>query len=163
GRPQHRPQHRRPCRLRRHGGRRARNAHARRRVIVTTAAEMRRMDALTIERFGVPGAVLMERAGTGAAAILLDRFPHVRKRGVVVLAGKGNNGGDGLVVARALKKKRVRVDVILAVPASDVRGDARAKLLAWQRAGGKVQTVTAEKLEPLARALGRAGLVVDAL
>ncbi len=121
------------------------------------------MDALTIERHGIPGATLMERAGTGAAAILLDRFPHVRKHGVVVLAGKGNNGGDGFVVARALKKKRVRVEVILAVPASEIRGDARAKLQAWQRAGGKVQTVTAAKLDPLARALGRAGCVVDAL
>ena len=132
-------------------------------MIVTTAAEMRRMDALTIERFGVPGATLMERAGLGAATLLLERFPHVRKHGVVVLAGKGNNGGDGFVVARALKRKRVRVDVILAVPASDIRGDARIKLQAWQRAGGKVQTVTADKLEPLARALGRAGCVVDAL
>jgi NAD(P)H-hydrate epimerase len=132
-------------------------------VIVTTAAEMRRMDALTIERFGVPGAVLMERAGTGAAAILLERFPHVRKHGVVVLAGKGNNGGDGFVVARALKKKRVRVDVVVAVAPSEIRGDALVKLKAWQRAGGKVQQVTAEKLEPLARALGRAGCIVDAL
>src|SRR4029079_6304083 len=144
GGPQHRPQHRRPCRLRRHGGSRARDARARRRVIVTTAAEMRRMDALTIERFGVPGATLMERAGVGAATLLLERFPHVRKHGVVVLAGKGNNGGDGFVVARALKKKRVRVDVILAVSASDIRGDARTKLQAWQRTGGKVQTVTPE-------------------
>lgn len=132
-------------------------------MIVTTAAEMRRMDALTIERYGVPGATLMERAGVGAAALILERFPHVRKHGVVVLAGKGNNGGDGFVVARALKKKRVRVDVVLAVPASDIKGDARTKLLAWQKAGGKVQTVTAAKLDPLARALDRGGLVVDAL
>ncbi len=132
-------------------------------MIVTTAAEMRRMDALAIERFGVPGAVLMERAGTGAAAVLLARFPHVRKHGAVVVAGKGNNGGDGFVVARALKKKRVRVDVILAAAPSDVRGDARAKLDAWRRAGGKVQQVTAESLAPLARALERAGCVVDAL
>jgi NAD(P)H-hydrate epimerase len=124
---------------------------------------MRRMDALTIGRFGVPGATLMERAGTGAAAVVLARFPHVRKHGVVVVAGKGNNGGDGFVVARALKKKRVRVDVILAVPASEIRGDARAKLQAWQRAGGKVRTVTAAELEPLARALERRGLVIDAL
>ena len=72
-------------------------------MIVTTAAEMRRMDALAIERFGIPSTTLMERAGAGAAEILLARFPHVRKHGVVVLAGKGNNGGDGFVVARALK------------------------------------------------------------
>lgn len=132
-------------------------------MIVTTAAEMRRMDALAIDTAGIPGAVLMERAGSGAAAVLLDRFPHVRKHGVVVVAGKGNNGGDGLVVARALKKKRVRVEVILAAAARDVRGDAKVKLHAWRRAGGKVQTVTADALGPLARALDRAGCVVDAL
>ena len=132
-------------------------------MIVTTAAEMRRMDALAIERFGIPSTTLMERAGAGAAEILLARFPHVRKHGVVVLAGKGNNGGDGFVVARALKRRRVRADVILAVPASEIRGPARTKLQAWQRTGGKVQHVTATKLEPLARALARAGCVVDAL
>ncbi len=132
-------------------------------MIVTTAAEMRRMDALTIARFGVPGATLMERAGVGAAAIILARFPHVRKHGVVVLAGKGNNGGDGFVVARALRKKRVRVDVVLAVPASEIKGDARAKLLAWQKSGGKIIAVSDTRLQPLARALTRAGLVVDAL
>lgn len=132
-------------------------------MIVTTAAEMRRMDALAIERHAIPGATLMERAGTGAAAILLDRFPHVRKHGVVVVAGKGNNGGDGFVVARALKKKRVRVEVFLAVPPSEIRGDAKAKFQAWQRIGGKVRQVTAAQLDPLARALDRAGCVVDAL
>ncbi len=132
-------------------------------MIVATAAEMRRMDALTIERHGVPGAVLMERAGTGAAAALLERFPHVRKHGVVVLAGKGNNGGDGFVVARALKRRRVRVDVILAVPPSEIRGDAKTKLQAWQRAGGRVEPVTSTNLAPLARALEKHGLVVDAL
>lgn len=132
-------------------------------MIVTTAAEMRRIDALAIERFGVPSEVLMERAGVGAAEALLARFPHVRKAGVVVLAGKGNNGGDGFVVARALKRRRVRCEVILAAARGDVRPPARAKLLAWQRAGGKTTTIAAGDLGPLQRALAKAGCVVDAL
>ena len=132
-------------------------------MIVTTAAEMRRIDQLAIERFGVPAETLMERAGVGAAEAVLARFPHVRKTGVVVLAGKGNNGGDGYVVARALKKKRVRCEVILAVPRADVRPPARTKLLAWERAGGKTTVVTASDLGPLQRALARAGCVVDGL
>jgi NAD(P)H-hydrate epimerase len=132
-------------------------------VIVTTAAEIRRIDQLAIERFGVPAETLMERAGVGAAEALLARFPHVRKTGVVVLAGKGNNGGDGYVVARALKKKRVRCEVILTVPRADVRPPARTKLLAWERAGGKTTVVTAQDLGPLQRALARAGCVVDGL
>ena len=132
-------------------------------MIVTTAAEMRRIDALAIERFGVPSAVLMERAGIGAAEALLAAFPHVRKTGVVVLAGKGNNGGDGFVVARALKRRRVRCEVILAAGRGDVREPARAKLRAWERAGGKTTSITAADLGPLQRALARAGCVVDAL
>ena len=132
-------------------------------MIVTTAAEMRRLDTLAIERFGIPAATLMERAGTGAAEMLVARFPHVRKHGVVVLAGKGNNGGDGFVVARALKRRRVRAEVFLAVPVNEIRGPARTKLQAWQRAGGKVQRLTQENLAPLARAVTKAGCVVDAL
>src|SRR5882724_8068108 len=131
-------------------------------MIVTTAAEMRRMDALAIES-GIAAAVLMERAGAGAAEALLARFPHVRKTGVVVLAGKGNNGGDGFVVARLLKRRRVRCEVVLAARIDDVRDPARAKLRAWQRAGGKTTTISADDLGPLQRALARAGCVVDAL
>ena len=132
-------------------------------MIVATAAEMRRMDALAIERFGVPAATLMERAGSGAAAALLARFPHVRGRCVVVLAGKGNNGGDGFVVARALKRRGVRCEVFLAAKRGEIGEPARAKLLAWQRAGGRTSTVSATDLGPLARALSRAGCVVDGL
>src|SRR6266404_2168362 len=131
-------------------------------MIVTTAAEMRRMDALAIES-GIASTVLMERAGAGAAAALLARFPHARKAGVVVVAGKGNNGGDGFVVARLLKRRRVRCEVILAARVDDVRDPARAKLHAWQRAGGKTTTITADDLGPLQRALARAGCIVDAL
>ncbi len=131
-------------------------------MIVATAAEMRRMDALAIES-GIASAVLMERAGAGAAEAILGRFPHVRKTGVVVLAGKGNNGGDGFVVARLLKRRRVRCEVILAARIDDVRDPARAKLRAWQRAGGKTTTIAAQDLGPLQRALARAGCVVDAL
>ncbi len=132
-------------------------------MIVTTAAEMRRMDALAIERFGIPSATLMERAGTGAAAAILERLPHVRKTGVVVLAGKGNNGGDGFVVARALKRRRVRCEVVLAAERASIAEPARGKMLAWQRAGGRTAVIVAGDLEPLARAVTRAGCVVDAL
>ncbi len=132
-------------------------------MIVTTAAEMRRIDALAIERFGIPSEVLMERAGVGAAEALLGRFPHVRKTGVVVVAGKGNNGGDGFVVARALKRRRVRCAVVLAAARADVRPPARTKMLAWERAGGKTTIIDERDLGQLQRALAKAGCVVDAL
>ena len=121
------------------------------------------MDALAIERFGIPAATLMERAGRGAAAAVVDRFPHVREHGVLVLAGKGNNGGDGFVLARELKRRRVRCEVVLAARRDEVGEPARQKLLAWQRAGGRISSVTAGTLGALERGLARAGCVVDAL
>ncbi len=75
-------------------------------MLVVTAQEMRQLDRLTIEKYGVPSLTLMERAGEGVVKALLDRFRTALKGGVLVVAGKGNNGGDGLVVARHLKKKK---------------------------------------------------------
>jgi ADP-dependent NAD(P)H-hydrate dehydratase / NAD(P)H-hydrate epimerase len=71
-------------------------------MIVVTAGEMREMDRLTIHNYGVPSLTLMERAGQGIAQAILERFPRQAKKGVLVVAGKGNNGGDGFVVARLL-------------------------------------------------------------
>ena len=80
-------------------------------MIVVTTAEMRALDRWTIEH-RTPGPVLMERAGTGAAETLRR---HWRRTGgpVVVCCGKGNNGGDGLVLARQLRRARVGVEVWL--------------------------------------------------
>ena len=62
------------------------------------AEQVRRLDRLTIERFGVPGIELMERAGAVAYRLLRERWPNTRR--LTILAGTGNNGGDGYVVAR---------------------------------------------------------------
>lgn len=67
---------------------------------VLTAAEMRTADRATIETIGLPGAVLMENAGAAVAAAAQARYPTARR--TVVVCGKGNNGGDGFVIARHL-------------------------------------------------------------
>ena len=64
------------------------------------AGEMRALDAVAIESLGIPGAVLMERAGVAAAQEILEPFPETERAAVV--CGSGNNGGDGFVVARHL-------------------------------------------------------------
>jgi NAD(P)H-hydrate epimerase len=80
---------------------------------LVTSQQMRELDRLTIERYGTPGRVLMERAGAGATARLLEAFPQLlsdkKNAAVLVLAGKGNNGGDGFVMARLLKKTGPRL------------------------------------------------------
>ena len=75
-------------------------------LYLVTVQQMRELERLTIEH-GTPGLVLMERAGAGATAALLQAFPQARTAPVLVFAGKGNNGGDGFVIARLLKKEGV--------------------------------------------------------
>jgi NAD(P)H-hydrate epimerase len=130
-------------------------------MIAVTAAEMRALDRWTIEH-GTPGHVLMERAGAGATRILRRQLGC--RGGVVVVCGRGNNGGDGLVIARHLRRARVPVEVWLAARAADVTGDAARMLAAWQRGRGRVHDLTAAgAVEALASRLSRGGVVVDAL
>ena len=76
---------------------------------VTTAAEMRELDRLAIETYGIPGVVLMENAGAQVVRILWQEYPHLQARRVAILCGRGNNGGDGFVIARYLHTKGVSV------------------------------------------------------
>lgn len=133
---------------------------------LVTAAQMRELDRLTIQS-GTPGHVLMERAGEGATAALLETFPHVRankKKSVVVIAGKGNNGGDGFVMARLLKKQGVACEVMLMAKRTAVSGDAARNLQAFVRMRGRVTEITqAEQIGLVQDKLSRCSLVVDAL
>jgi NAD(P)H-hydrate epimerase len=86
------------------------------------AAAQRDIDTWAIETAGIPGADLMERAGAGLTALVTARVPSGR---VAVVVGKGNNGGDGLVVARRLRDAGREVDVLMLAPGGELRGDAR--------------------------------------
>jgi len=133
-------------------------------MYVVTAKEMRELDRLTIEQYGTPGQVLMERAGAGAAEILLQEFPHVRTTPVLVFAGKGNNGGDGLVMARLLKKQGVACEVLLAAKKAEVTGDALRNLTAFTRLRGRVTEITdLTQVALIQKKLTTCGLIVDAL
>jgi ADP-dependent NAD(P)H-hydrate dehydratase / NAD(P)H-hydrate epimerase len=97
-------------------------------MYIVTAAQMQEMDRRTIQEFGIPGRVLMECAGRGATRVFLD---HLYSRGpgrVGILAGRGNNGGDGFVMARYLAQRDIPVKVFLLAEAAAVQGDAAANL-----------------------------------
>jgi NAD(P)H-hydrate epimerase len=131
-------------------------------LIVVTAAEMRALDRWTIEH-GTPGPVLMERAGAGATRVLRARLGRSR-RPVVVVCGRGNNGGDGFVIARHLRRARIPVELWLMARPEEVRGDAAGMLEAWRRARGAVEDASApERVAVLAARLANAGAVVDAI
>ena len=132
-------------------------------MYLVSAAQMRELDRLTIEKYGTPGHVLMERAGSGATQALLDFFEQRPKR-VIVVAGRGNNGGDGFVMARLLKKQGIACEVILAAKKREVRGDARRNLQAFLRLRGRVEEITALEQVPAAeKRLERCDVIVDAL
>jgi hydroxyethylthiazole kinase-like uncharacterized protein yjeF len=97
-------------------------------MILVTAAEMQEMDRQAIETHGIPGLELMENAGRSAADVLLDQFAGTIKTGVGIICGKGNNGGDGFVIARYLAVRRIDVKVYLLAKATKVKGDAAANL-----------------------------------
>jgi hydroxyethylthiazole kinase-like uncharacterized protein yjeF len=94
---------------------------------VVTAEQMRRIDRVAIEERGIPGIDLMEAAGGRLAVAVMD---HVEPGLVVVLAGGGNNGGDGFVAARHLAQAGYTVVVIPVLGTDNLRGDAA---LAWER------------------------------
>jgi hydroxyethylthiazole kinase-like uncharacterized protein yjeF len=95
---------------------------------IVTASQMQEMDRRTIQEFGIPGRVLMENAGRGAVRIFLERLYRRGPGRVGVLAGRGNNGGDGFVMARYLAHRRIDVKVFLLAKAARVQGDAAANL-----------------------------------
>lgn len=133
-------------------------------MYVVTAAEMRDLERLTIEHSGTPSHVLMERAGAGATDMLLNVFPHVRTAPVLIFAGKGNNGGDGFVVARLLKKQGIACEVLLAAKKSEVTGDAFRNLTAFVRLRGRVTEITdSTQCDVIQQKLSSCGLIVDAL
>ncbi|MGZ5514416.1 MAG: NAD(P)H-hydrate epimerase, partial [Candidatus Aminicenantales bacterium] len=95
---------------------------------ILTSAEMRAIDKTAIEELGIPGIVLMENAGLRIVQVLKSRFPALAGERIVVAAGKGNNGGDGLVVARHLYNAGARPDVLLFSAQNEVKGDAAVNL-----------------------------------
>ncbi len=92
---------------------------------VLTAAQMREADRLSTERYGIPSLLLMENAGTRVVEFLEREFPDLGKRRIAVFCGKGNNGGDGLVVARQLRMRGILPRVVLLGDPNELRDDAR--------------------------------------
>jgi ADP-dependent NAD(P)H-hydrate dehydratase / NAD(P)H-hydrate epimerase len=133
-------------------------------VRVTTAAEMRELDRLAIETYGIPGVVLMENAGAQVARILWQEYPDLQACRVAVLCGHGNNGGDGFVIARYLHNKGVAVSVFLMGEPGNIRGDAGAHLDVLRRVGVTPEPVrTAESAQAVGARLADYDVLLDAL
>jgi NAD(P)H-hydrate epimerase len=93
-----------------------------------TADAMREADRYTIEEYGIPSFTLMEVAGRGCAEALQSAYGPLGNSAVMMLCGKGNNGGDGLVVARRLFAAGARVHVVLTSNPETLREDSARNL-----------------------------------
>ncbi|MHB8764487.1 MAG: NAD(P)H-hydrate epimerase, partial [Deferrisomatales bacterium] len=131
-------------------------------IPLLTAEEMRSLDRHTVEVVGVPGPVLMETAGRGGFTHLWAAYEHLARRGpVAVVCGRGNNGGDGFVVARCLANRGCPVRVLLLGRREAVAGDAAVHLGALLGCGVEVAEV--DDAFPLDETMAGASLVVDAV
>ena len=137
---------------------------------VLTRDQVRRVDALAIERYGMSGLVLMENAGRGAVDAMLAFDPSLLSESprsnpqVVILCGKGNNAGDGFVIARHLEIRGVAVRVLLLAPPDKLTGDARANFAILQHTDVPTVDVSSGPLEAqLTPHAAGAAWLVDAL
>src|SRR5437867_7075836 len=131
-------------------------------IMYLSREEVRELDRRAIEEFGVPGVVLMENAGRGAAEVLVG----LRCRGpVVICCGKGNNGGDGFVIARHLDNMEIPVRVLLFAKADELSGDAAINYQIIAKAGLPIESAAAKdwSAERIHQGLAAADWIVDAL
>lgn len=137
-------------------------------VRVLTSEDCRRVDRVATEQYGIPSIVLMENAGRSVAehATALLEVENERPS-VLVLAGHGSNGGDGLVAARHLAGMGLRVGVILATPEDRFEGDAAVNLSICKKIGIPMKVFSPEKplaaLRSLPASFSKPMVVIDAL
>jgi len=125
--------------------------------------EVRELDRRAINEYGVPGVVLMENAGRGAAELLLRLNPEQQR--VLILCGPGNNGGDGFVIARHLQNAGREVDVLLFGRIDQLSRDANVNAKIWQKSGPLWTADPVSQLDVDVRRVidGAQGWIVDAL
>ena len=130
---------------------------------IVTAHQMHALDRRTIQEAGVPGHVLMERAGAGVVAAMEETFGPMKGKTVTIFCGKGNNGGDGFVVARLLRRQRVNVQVCLLARAGDLKGDAKLMYQRVAKSAGGAHIARAPSPDRMRHLTRQSHVLVDAL
>jgi len=131
---------------------------------VLTSQQMKEIDRKAIEEIGIPGPVLMENAGLEITRAIVSRFPRFAGENIVIVAGKGNNGGDGFVVARHLLNRGAKPKVLLLSAKSELKGDAALNVAIAEKIGLDVREVlNPADLKTHRRELLHASIIVDAI
>ena len=125
---------------------------------VATAEQMREFDRRAVEEFGVKSLDLMESAGRHVFEAVLDMFGSVKDKQVAIIAGRGNNGGDGFVAARYLRGAGAKVSIFLIGDPADIKGDARINYDIIAKSGLEIQSA-----EGIQETLSRSDAIIDAI
>lgn len=132
-------------------------------IKIITAAQMQGLDRRTISEAHIPATTLMERAGSGVVSCLEHRLGPVRGKAVTVVCGKGNNGGDGFVAARLLRRRHANVRVLVMAPTSELSRDAATMYKQFVRGGGKSSVYLYTSKAQTQALLRDSEILVDAL
>jgi len=130
---------------------------------ILTSSEMQRIDRLTTERYGVPSLTLMENAGRNVVEFMAARLAPLAEHRIVVLCGKGNNGGDGMVVARLLREQGLEPRVLLFADPTGLRGDAAVNWARLRSSGLPEIIESLEAWHAVADSLNNTTMFVDAV
>ncbi len=131
---------------------------------IAIAQDMRKIDEFAVKDYSLTISGLMEKAGLAILKTLEENYPPLSKKTFGVLCGKGNNGGDGLVVARLLKKKKASVVVVLVGEADDLSIEAKKQYQKTKAAKVPILSMTdGEKIKLIQAALEECDLIVDGL
>ena len=131
---------------------------------VATTEQMQELDRKSIEVFRIPGIVLMENAGRGAAEVIAQAFPDIQKKKIAIIAGKGNNGGDGFVIARYFLNQGVSVKVFLLTDPKSLRGDAETNFNIFHHMKGEIIPVPSSKdYQKVKKSLEHFDLLIDGI
>ena len=133
--------------------------------IVMSREQVRKFDQWAINKIGIPGSILMENAGGGAARILMELYPE-ESNSILILCGCGNNGGDGFVVARHLLNEGYQVEVVVLGSVEKIKGDAKVMLESLRKISDKLCSIvpnSQSRLENLTDRISHSTVVVDAI
>ncbi len=133
--------------------------------IVLSRIETREIDRKAIEEYEIPGIILMENAGRDVVEEILKILPEPNKAKVVIFCGKGNNGGDGFVIARHLYNKNINISVYLTTKVSNfiANGDASTNLKILLNMGIEIKELQDSDVDGIGKELQDCNLIVDAI
>lgn len=137
-------------------------------MYILSKEEMYQADKYTIENIGIPGYTLMECAGQSMTVEIEKIIYEIEKKSqskikIAVLCGSGNNGGDGLVVARRLLQKKYNIETILCTSEENIKGDALKALSAYQNSNYKLELYKEGKKSGIEELISNSDIIIDAI